>query len=103
MSEEVKKTGNKPFPTGKAGPGRPKGALNKTTAALKEAILSAAEKHGKDGQGEDGLLGYLYKVASEDTKAFSALLGRVLPYTVQGNPDAPVVHRIERRIVRVGD
>ena len=88
---------------GNAGKGRPKGTPNKTTTALKEAILAAAEQHGYDGEGDNGLQGYLYKVASEDVKAFSGLLGKVLPLTVAGDPDQPLVHRIERRVVRPGD
>lgn len=71
--------------------GRPKGALNKTTKALKEAILAAAERHGFDGDGEDGLEGYLLKVASEEPRAFVSLLGRVLPMTVDGNVGLTVV------------
>ena len=70
---------------GNAGKGRPKGAPNKTTTALKEAILAAAAAHGEDDQGTGGLTGYLRKVAREDVKAFSGLLGRVLPLDVQGN------------------
>jgi len=66
------------------GAGRKKGSENKVTTELKEAILLAADEHGRDGAGEDGLKGYLRKVASEDTKAFTGLLGRVLPLTVNG-------------------
>lgn len=64
--------------------GRKKGSLNKTTKALKEAILSAAERHGFDGEGEDGLEGYLLRVAGAEPRAFVSLLGRVLPMTVDG-------------------
>lgn len=64
------------------GAGRPKGALNKTTTALKEAILAAAKEHGEDDKGKGGLKGYLRKVAREDVKAFTSLLGRVLPLDV---------------------
>jgi len=53
------------------GPGRPKGMQNKTTVALKTAIMNAFTKVG----GED----YLVKVAREDPKTFCTLLGRVLP------------------------
>lgn len=84
MSDVVKKTrGN--FPGG-PGPGRPKGVPNKTTTALKEAILLAAENVGSDGKGKGGLTGYLEKLATEDAKAFSTLLGKVLPLQVTG-PD----------------
>lgn len=73
-----------------AGKGRPKGALNKTTKALKDAILHAAEAVGYDGTGEDGLEGYLKQVAETDVKSFCTLLGKVLPMQVTGENDGPV-------------
>lgn len=66
--------------------GRAKGTPNKTTKALKDAILMAAEATGCDGEGKDGLVGYLKHVAASDVKAFSTLLGKVLPMQVTG-PD----------------
>lgn len=60
---------------GKAGPGRPKGAQNKTTALLKDAILEAATKEG----GKEGLVGYLRKLATSNETAFASLLGRAMP------------------------
>jgi len=81
---------------GNRGMGRKKGQLNKTTATLKEAILAAATKHGTDGEGEGGLEGYLFKVASEDVKAFSALLGRVLPLQMVGDDGGPIQVMIQR-------
>ena len=87
-------TGNKP------GPGRPKGSTNKTSGKLKEAILLAAEEVGSDGAGKDGLTGYLTHVAKTDTKAFSTLLGKVLPMQVTGEDGGPVeVSQIVRKIV----
>jgi hypothetical protein len=68
--------------------GRPKGTPNKTTTALKEAILSAAAEHGEDDAGKGGLKGYLRKVAREDVKAFTSLLGRVLPHDMTNNGGA---------------
>ena len=64
--------------------GSRKGKPNKTTAALKDAILKAAELSGRDTKGKEGLVGYLRRVADEDVKAFSGLLGKVLPMTVEG-------------------
>jgi len=71
-------------------PGRPKGSPNKTTTALKEAILRAAEEVGADGQGKEGVVGYLKHVAREDVKAFAGLLGKVLPLQVTGENDGPL-------------
>lgn len=71
-------------------PGRPKGVPNKTTAVLKDAILLAASEVGADGNGKDGLQGYLRHIAVEDFKTFAGLLGRVLPLQVTGDPDNPM-------------
>lgn len=76
--------------------GRQKGTPNKTTKALKDAILLAAETEGQDGKGKDGLVGYLRRVAQEDVKAFSVLLGKVLPLQIAnegGEPFKIVVQR----------
>lgn len=69
------------MPSAKTG-GRKKGTPNKVTSVLKDAILAAAQAVGEDGEGRDGLEGYLKRVAKEDIKAFSGLLGRVLPLQV---------------------
>jgi hypothetical protein len=66
--------------------GRQAGTPNKTTALLKDAILEAAVKAG--GKGE--LVGYLTKQAKENPAAFMTLLGKVLPLTVQGDPNNPI-------------
>jgi hypothetical protein len=60
--------------------GRRRGTPNKTTTALKEAILEAAELAGGDG----GLVGYLTTLAKTNTSAFATLLGKVLPLQVSG-------------------
>jgi hypothetical protein len=96
MTTEPRKVGGS---AGNRGKGRKKGVPNKTTAALKEAILNAAAEVGSDGEGADGLTGYLVHIARNDIKAMAGLLGKVLPMQVAGDPDAPLVHRIERIIV----
>lgn len=66
------------------GRGRPPGTPNRTTAALKDAILLAAEDVGSDRKGTGGLRGYLRFLARHEPKAFAALLGKVLPLQVVG-------------------
>jgi hypothetical protein len=63
----------------RAGLGRPKGSLNKTTAVLKDAILKGAENAG-DGD----LVVYLTQQAKEYPTSYMTLLGKVLPLHVQG-------------------
>lgn len=94
-SKEVAPTGRPKPPA--AGKGRPKGSSNKTTALLKEAILKAAEVTGEDGGGKNGLMGYCAFLAKKEPKAFSALLGKVLPLQLTGEDGGPVraVTRVE--------
>lgn len=59
--------------------GRQKGTRNKTTQALKDAILEAAKLAGD----KDGLVGYLQQQAKDNPAPFMSLLGRVLPLTTE--------------------
>ena len=58
--------------------GRPPGSLNKVTVALKESILQALE----DAGGKEGAVGYLRRLAIDNSSAFASLLGKVLPTTL---------------------
>jgi len=62
------------------GSGRKPGSKNKVTLALKEAVLSALEKVGGDE--------YLARLAVENSSAFAALLGRILPHTLAAASDS---------------
>ena len=77
-----KKTAENMIGKGKAGPGRPKGTPNKTTALIKDAIIQAAENAG----GPEGMVGYLTMQAEANPGPFMALLGKVLP-TQLSDPD----------------
>lgn len=78
---------------GKAGPGRPKGALNKTTRAAKDAIALAAEALGGTER--------LAEWAKEDTKNEAAfwtqIYTKLIPLKLGGDPDNPLkhIHQIE--------
>jgi hypothetical protein len=77
----VKRNANGQFERGSkalAGAGRPPGSLNKTTTQLREAILGALEAAG----GKEGSVGYLRRLAIENSSAFASLLGKVLPSTL---------------------
>jgi hypothetical protein len=79
-----------------SGQGRPKGAQNKTTKALKDMILGALDQAGGEA--------YLLQQAQENPNAFLTLVGKVLPTTLAGDQNNPVtVTTIKRVIVRPGD
>lgn len=80
MAEPTKLVSNRKPPN--AGKGRPKGVGNHLTRDLKAMILGALEDAG--GQA------YLTRQAEEKPQAFLALIGKVLPLQVQGDPTAPL-------------
>lgn len=90
MATESPKLGKS---AGNRGKGRPKGVPNKITGDLKRAILEALESAG----GEGGTVGYLVLQAQENPASFMTLVGKVLPTTMAGDPDNPllVVTQIE--------
>lgn len=59
--------------------GRKPGAINKTTKLLREVILTGAEKAGSDGEGKDGLVGYLKWLSRAEPASYAMLLGKILP------------------------
>lgn len=73
--------------TGNRGRGRPKGSVNKTTAAVKDMVIQALS--------DAGGVKYLTKQAQANPAAFMTLVGKVIPLQVAGDKDNPVVHRIE--------
>lgn len=72
--------------------GRKKGTPNKLTGDIKQAILHAFDKVG----GET----YLARVADKDPRTFCALIGKILPLQIHGDPSNPIlIEKIERVIV----
>src|SRR5215472_17653036 len=85
----------------KRSPGRPKGSANKVTVALKEAILKAGENVG----GEKGLIGYLERLAVENSSAYAGLLAKILPHQLAmdaGSDGGPTQITFKRIIVHPG-
>lgn len=80
-------------------PGREKGSVNKSTALLKDAIISAAVKAGD----KKGLVGYLTTQATENPVAFLTLLGKVLPLQVTGAGGGPVRTVVQIQLVGPND
>lgn len=78
---------------GKGNPGKPKGAVNKTTKELKEMILGALDQSGG--------VEYLVERANDPrtASAFLSLIGKVLPMTVVGDKDNPLVIQTIKRVI----
>lgn len=79
---------------GKGNPGKPKGAVTKQTAELKDMILQAL-----DGAGG---VGYLIERAADPrtASAFLTLVGKTLPMTVKG-PGEGGAHVFQKIVVEV--
>jgi hypothetical protein len=69
------------------GSGRPKGALDKGNAAIRELIVDAL--HGVGG------VAYLQGLAMSHPPAFAALIGKVMPLQVTGEDGGAIKHSIK--------
>lgn len=67
------------------GAGRPKGSVNKTTAAVKDMIIQALSDAHKDGGAA-----YLRQQAKDNPTAFMTLVGKVLPLQLTGAEGGPI-------------
>jgi hypothetical protein len=92
----MKPNSNRGSKPGERRGGRKKGSQNKVTKAAKEAIAEAFERLGST----DGLVAWAQK-SNDNEKAFYTLIWpKIVPLTVGGDADEPVVHEIVCRVVR---
>lgn len=91
MTGEPKSTGK----FGKGNPGKPKGAVNKMSADLKDMIIGALNAAGG--------VEYLTERANDPrtASAFLTLVGKVLPLQVTGEGGGPVITKVERVVIEV--
>jgi hypothetical protein len=84
---------------GRKGPGRPKGSLNKTTKAAKDAIALAAENLG----GVDRLTAWAQESPENERAFWVNVYPKLIPVTLAGDQENPIrFQQIERRIVKAG-
>lgn len=85
----------------RTGAGRKKGSSNAINKLIKDAVVEAAEIVGQDGEGKDGLVGYLVARASDQPQAFMGMMSRVIPTQIEGGGDNGEIEiSVTRRIVR---
>jgi len=81
---------------GKGNPGKPKGALSKTTRTAKEAIALAAEGLG----GTDRLIAWAQEDPLNERAFWASIYPKLLPLQVSGDAENPLrIESITRRIV----
>ena len=76
----------------KTGGGSRKGRPNKLTADVKGMILAALDKAGG--------VEYLLEQSQKNPAAFMTLVGKVLPTTIAGDKDNPVLSTVTVTLVR---
>lgn len=90
MSDSKKGAATARKPPPNAGKGRPKGSLNKTTLAAKEAIAKAAEDLG----GADRLVAWAKEDPSNERVFWGTIYPKLLPLQVSGEGGGPIVTRV---------
>lgn len=68
------------------GPGRPKGAVNKTTATAKAIIEGAADKLG----GMNRLVAWAQEDPANERVFWSNMYTKLMPLQIGGDPDNPI-------------
>jgi hypothetical protein len=76
--------------------GRPKGAVNKTTQAAKDAIAEAFDKMG----GTKALVDWADKSDDNRKVFYSQIWPKIVPLAVGGDKDNPLITEVVQRIVR---
>lgn len=93
MTETPKNTGR----FGKGNPGKPKGALNKSTRAAKDAIEAAAEALG----GAARLTSWVLEDPANERVFWGTIYPKLLPLQVTGKDDGPIEYTvITRKIIK---
>ena len=64
---------------------RQKGSLNRIPTDLKRDVIAGFAKHGSDGAGKDGVVGFAYYLAAKHPKVAGKILERLLPLTIKGD------------------
>jgi hypothetical protein len=80
---------------GPGNPGKPKGAISKTTRTAKEAIALAAEGLG----GADRLIAWAQEDPANERAFWSSIYPKLIPVQLQGDADSPLVVQVVKRVI----
>ena len=62
--------------------GRKKGTLNRFTRDVREALIEAVNRFGRDGKGDEGMVGYLLGSCGKERRAILSMLSKAMPSLV---------------------
>ncbi len=96
MTEKAKQAPKNSGRFGPGNPGKPKGAVSKTTKTAKEAIALAAEGLG----GADRLIAWAQEDPLNERAFWASIYPKLLPLQVVGDPDNPLQHAIRVEFVK---
>lgn len=78
--------------------GRKKGARNRLTREVAEAIIAAAEEIGSNGRGKGGVQGYMKFLGRREPRIFGMLLRAVMPLQINANVRQSQVYKTPEEI-----
>lgn len=81
---------------GKGNPGKPKGAVSKTTKTAKEAIALAAEGLG----GVNRLVDWAKEDPANERAFWASIYPRLIPVQIAGDEENPLRHSIKIEFVK---
>ena len=64
---------------------RPKGSRNKIPNDIRRDCVEGLARHGLDGKGKDGFVGYIQYLASKHPKQAARIVEKILPLTIKGD------------------
>jgi hypothetical protein len=62
--------------------GRKKGTPNRFTSDIRDALIEAVNRVGRDGEGDEGMVGYLMASAMSQRQSILAMLNKAMPSLV---------------------
>lgn len=80
---------------GKGNPGKPKGAISKTSRSAKEAIALAAEGLG----GADRLIAWAQEDPANERAFWASIYPKLIPVQLQGDADNPLMVQVVKRVI----